>query len=392
MKPESSNTPKQVLDRELSSQINYRLIESLRASERRYRDLVERLHDVVFHIDDEGKLGFLNNAWKLLLGKEIEDCLGTPLESYVHSLDRARFASAVQLGQFDETHTTHGDVRFVAADGSIRWFILVVGEEAQDGGLVGSLRDVTAAREAEHQRASFVASVSHELRTPLTSILGFSQALQRDGDLPKSDKQRFLSIITDQALRLKGLVDGLLDLTRIHSGEFGCCLEPIALRPFLRNYADSFCSVAEADGIQFVDEIEIEEGSEISFELDAGRFTMALDNLLGNAVKFSEDGGEVRLVASIDAEGLAIQIQDDGLGIPPEHIDRVFERFFRVPRPGHEIPGTGFGLFIAREIVEAHGGSISVRSESGIGSTFGIHIPFPKPSTKREGLAQHRLN
>ncbi len=250
------------------------------------------------------------------------------------------------------------------------------------------LLEIERDREKEHVRVleelnvmknEFVSSVSHELRTPLASIIGFAQTLLLDPDLPSDIRTEFLQIIYDEGRRLAKLINDLLDIARIESGRVELERKETDLIPLLNRALQSVAMQAEGKG---VDLKSVSETEELPASVDPDRLTQVVVNLLGNAVKFTPSGGEVKLSVRIvngkDAvgeNGVEIAVADTGLGIPAEDIPHLFEKFYRVRRPGLDIRGTGLGLAIVKQLVEMHGGTITVESEPNRGSTFTVTIP-----------------
>jgi signal transduction histidine kinase len=226
--------------------------------------------------------------------------------------------------------------------------------------------------EVNQMKSEFVSSVSHELRTPLASILGFAQTILMDPELPADMRTEFLHIILEEGRRLAKLINDVLDLARIESGrvilEKGSC----DLTSIIKRATQSVVMQAEAKTITLAVDMPAES---IVATVDADRMQQVLINLLGNAVKFTPDGGAITLRARVENGDVVIDVADTGLGIPADDIPRLFEKFFRVHRPGLDIRGTGLGLAIAKHSVELHGGTLTVRSEEHKGSTFTIRFP-----------------
>jgi signal transduction histidine kinase len=224
--------------------------------------------------------------------------------------------------------------------------------------------------ESERLKSELVSNVSHELRTPLASVLGFSDLLLKR-DLSEEDSRRYLEVIRTEAGRLATLLNDLLDLQRIERGALDLTVEEFDLNELLSAQTTLYSAQSALHELVF----RPSEGS-IAVEGDRDRLAQVLGNLLSNAIKYSPDGGEVE-VRSARVDGDAwVWIRDHGLGVPPDHQERLFTKFFR-GEAGRKrgIAGTGLGLVLAQQIVEAHGGVIGFESEEGRGSTFWIRIP-----------------
>jgi two-component system phosphate regulon sensor histidine kinase PhoR len=249
------------------------------------------------------------------------------------------------------------------------------------GRLVIALHETTSQRRAERIRRDFVANISHELRTPLASIKLLAETLSEGAVEDPQTAHDFTLQIEREVDHLAQLVDELLDLSMIESGETKLAIEPVEPWVLVRDVAERIRPVAERRGVTVVaDRGAPSEGPRVA--ADPARLGQALLNLAHNAVKYSHPGGEVRIGWEAGPTCARFTVADDGIGIPESHRERIFERFYKVDRSrareGDGTPGgsAGLGLAIVRHLVEAHGGSVGVESEEGTGSTFWIEIPF----------------
>lgn len=237
------------------------------------------------------------------------------------------------------------------------------------------------------RQSNFVASVTHELNSPLSSIKLYCQTLR--GEVKPEDRARFVEIMLTDVDRLSRMVGNVLRAAQLDEGRLVLHREPIALADWLRAYGDEVSIMLGRRGRGDTIAVEADPALE-AVELDATMLRQVLDNLVDNALKYCRDGkAAITLRARIDAGRVAIDVRDEGIGIPPEELSRVFERFYRIEHPSRNRKGTGLGLWIVRSIAEAHGGTVTALSDGdGKGSTFRIDLPLiPAPASARLPVA-----
>ena len=238
-------------------------------------------------------------------------------------------------------------------------------------GALGVFFDITRTERLELVRQEFLSNVSHELRTPLTSILAFVETLETGAKEDPESCQRFLSIIRKNASRMHGLIDDILDLTAIEGGNVHLRAVPVELHAVVEDVCASLATQAEARGVT----LENDVAPCVMVQADSRRLEQMLTNLIDNGIKFSRQNGTVSISHEPGTRD-CILVTDDGDGIPAQHLERLFERFYRVDRArSREMGGTGLGLAIVKHLALLHGGEVTVRSELGKGSTFTIHLP-----------------
>jgi signal transduction histidine kinase len=229
--------------------------------------------------------------------------------------------------------------------------------------------------ELDRLKAEFVSVASHELKTPLSVIKGYVSLLQ-DGIYGEiEEKQRkVLTSVADQTDRLGRLIQQLLDISRFEAGGHRLDRRPVDLRAFLADLATSFEALAVQNRIDF--RLEAGNGLPETVIADPDRLNEVVGNLLSNAFKFTPREGMIRLRAKAGEDGLVMEVEDSGIGIPPEHLPRIFEKFYQIENAAQpKSIGSGLGLAISKEIVEAHGGTIAAESEEGRGTTFRVFLP-----------------
>jgi signal transduction histidine kinase len=242
-------------------------------------------------------------------------------------------------------------------------------------GRVFAFRDISAERAVEQMKSDFVSMVSHELRTPLTSIYGFAETLlRRDVLFGEQERETFLGYIASESARLTEIVDALLNVARLESGDLEVQVEPIDVRSLVSEVVSSLDDVG-ANAHRFVVELPEEP---LDAEADGEKLRQVLLNLVDNALKFSPKGGTVTVAARHEGGAVEIRVVDEGIGISPLEQRRIFSKFYRAGPAASETQftgGTGLGLFIAQGLVEAMGGRISVDSVEGEGSSFILELP-----------------
>ena len=260
-----------------------------------------------------------------------------------------------------------------AQDKIIRASLSAIREDGRTVGAVAVFHDVTELKRLEQVRREFVANVSHELRTPLTAIKGYTETLRDGGLRDPARAAEFVEVIHRHAGLLAALIEDLLDLSSVEQGQARLDLRRVSLRDV----------VAQAETV--TRKTASERGHAVTLSLprdlpdvvaDRDRLAQVLINLLDNAVKFTPEGGRIEVAARPSAGRVVVSVADNGVGIPPEDVGRIFERFYRVDRSrDRREGGTGLGLAIAKHLTQAMGGSIEVESRPGSGTTFRISLP-----------------
>jgi two-component system phosphate regulon sensor histidine kinase PhoR len=326
----------------------------------------------VFGVDMEERIIGVNVAAARILGCGLSQVQGRSMQEVLRHSDLQRFVQ--QALSSDEP--VEKDITLYTEEESILWGVgtpLRDGKKKRIGALI-VLNDVTRLRKLENIRRDFVANVSHEIKTPITAIKGFVETL-RDGAVKNPEEaDHFLQIVEKHVERLEAIVEDLLSLSRIEGEEERgeILLEYHPIKDALSAAAQAVQVKAESKNIP----LRISCGEDVKAEINTPLMEQAVINLLDNAIKYSEPGKEVRVdVEDVEKEFL-IHVHDQGPGIERKHLDRLFERFYRVDKArSRKLGGTGLGLAIVKHIMQAHGGSVSVKSRPGSGSTFTLHLP-----------------
>ena len=328
----------------------------------------------VLAIDARQRIVSINQGAADLLGLDVDSVLLKPLQEVVRNPDLRRFALlAIDCREPVEDDIILRGVR----DRTIRVRGTALRDVSGEGGAVIVLNDVTDLQRLENVRRDFVANVSHELKTPIASIKGFVETLLDGAAEDPTDSRRFLEIIARQADRLESIIEDLLALSRIEQTE-GAGNLPLERVPLAAVLAEAVADCRPRAADREV-HLESECDDELVADVNAALIEQAVINLVDNAIKSSEPGRVVRISAAADVAvpgGVTIAVHDQGCGIAAEHLPRLFERFYRVDKArSRKAGGTGLGLSIVKHIVQAHGGTVAVESEPGVGSTFTIRLP-----------------
>lgn len=242
-------------------------------------------------------------------------------------------------------------------------------------GALGVFFDITRMERLELVRQEFLSNVSHELRTPLTAIIAFVETLETSAMEDPESSKRFLSIIRKNASRMHGLIDDILELTAIEGGNVTLHATSVDLQTVVNDVCAAFAAKAAALGVSLVSNVN----PDVMVHADARRLEQMLTNLIDNGIKFTREGGTVTIShAGGDEPGARdkILVEDNGDGIPAQHLERLFERFYRVDRArSRDMGGTGLGLAIVKHLALLHGGEVTVNSELEKGTIFTIHLP-----------------
>jgi signal transduction histidine kinase len=241
-----------------------------------------------------------------------------------------------------------------------------------NAGIILAVRDITEHRSLEKAKSDFVSDLSHELRTPLTTIQSAVGLLERARDRLDPLEHRALELADQELKRIRGMVEELMTLAQMDSWQYQLEVGPADLSTVVQTAIESIRSKAERFGIG----IYFDDGGEHRCVCDVQKLYQVFLNLLDNAIKYSDPGARVDVTIEEDLSSLTVRVRDTGVGIPDEDLNQLFERFYRVDKDrSRATGGSGLGLAISKQIVEMHGGSISVRSEVGVGSVFEIRLP-----------------
>lgn len=349
-----------------------------------YREVVEEREELLqtfesistglILVSPQEKISQMNSAARHLFGIENDDVLGKSIHDIIPSEEVCKFLKDGVNGSAQEisevTVMPQGVERHYTIQGAA-----VKNEEGKSLGYVTILNDITDQKNLDRMKSSFVAMASHELRTPLTAIKGFTSTLLMDDDFTREEQKEFLSIIEQECDRLRRLIDDLLNTARIESGQ---SLKPDYSRFALGEMLEKVVMVQRQASMKHHVFGKFNDNLPETVIGDKDKFDQILTNLLNNAIKYSPEGGDVVVHAFRDGDEIEVWVEDQGIGIPAEHLSKVFEKFHRVNNEDNrKIYGTGLGLFLVKHLVEdVHLGRIWVESEVGKGSFFKFRMPI----------------
>jgi two-component system phosphate regulon sensor histidine kinase PhoR len=329
--------------------------------------IISSMSEGLIAIDHQQRILLVNRAATQLMNLEVGELKGRPLWE-VMPLDEV-------LKGVSDVFLTGQDRKFRIGPIDGRHLeITICRLPPMQGGVTILAYDVTEATQYQELRKEFVANVSHELRTPLTVIKGFIETLL-DGAVDDRERAtQYLKTVGRHTEQLTNLVNDLLDLSRLDSAAPLAKTEPVDVNAAARKVAELMLPAAQKKR----QTLHVQLGEPLPQIMgDADDLHRALFNLVDNAVKYTREGGEVRLSTATANGEVTIEIDDNGIGIPQEDLPRIFERFYRVDRSrSREMGGTGLGLSIVKHVVQSHGGSIEVESTPGLGTHFKIRLPM----------------
>ena len=322
--------------------------------------------DGVVAFDHTGRLIHRNPAAATMLGRTLgedsryDQLFGSlyPMEQIL-ALRRPDYAEAQQ----------------VVGDRMLELYLAPFSSDQEKGGVLIVLHDVTEQHRNEERRKEFVANVSHELRTPLTNVRSYAETLRSaEGDIPQEMENSFLDIIISETDRMTHIVQDLLTLSRLDAGNTEMRFAPFSFRESVANVCRANAMEARRHSHTLTCTLA-EDMPEISG--DRQRLEQVVTNILGNAIKYTPDGGHIAVTGGGSGRSVWVEVADDGIGIPEKDRDRIFDRFYRVDKArSRESGGTGLGLSIAKEIVERHHGSLRLVPREGRGTTIRLVLPI----------------
>lgn len=349
--------------------------ETMESERNRLDSVLTHMTDGVVAADRRGKVITINEMATTLLNVKAEEAIGMSL---LELLDIDQDYTLRKLLEEPDELLIDRSQSIEEADQMILKvdFAMIRRESGFITGLVCVLHDVTEQEKNERERREFVSNVSHELRTPLTSMRSYIEALNEGAWQNPEVAPDFLRVTLEETDRMIRMINDLLNLSRMDSGNSELQLEYVNFNELINFVLDRFDMMVESNDKRFTIRREFTK-RDLWVELDPDKIIQVLDNIMNNAIKYSPDGGEIICRLLETHSNVVFSISDNGLGIPKKDINKVFERFYRVDKArAREQGGTGLGLAISKEVIKAHNGSIWVESKEGQGSTFYISLPY----------------
>lgn len=346
-------------------------IDALSYEKNRVQQMMANMGEGVLAVDEGQRILLANDKLTAMYGLNQKDLVGRHLSQFDALKDVAdAITTALEAKETCslQSHIGPGDNSVIIHASPL------ISDAGTQWGAVAVIQDITELEKVERLRQQVVANVSHELRTPLTIIKGYAEALE-DGVIESPEEQRsYLAAIREESDRLNRLVTELLDLSRIQTGQMQLNLRELSMREVATEAVAKLSARAQEKKIEIINAISADLPP---VKADTDRVLQVLVNLLANAIQFTPPGGKVQLAAAVEEGFMHVSVSDTGIGIPAEHLSRIWERFHKVDEArSRNDSGTGLGLAIVKSIVEAHGGQVKVESEEGVGSTFTFTLPL----------------
>jgi PAS domain S-box-containing protein len=354
-------------------EVFHSMAQTLREARKKERAVFDNSQDVICALDCDGVFRQINSACVRLWGYQPDQLLNSSVYGLADPENHERFSEILQARQTGSI--VYLENRTFAKDGTVHEILWSANWSDERQLWFCVAHDISKRKELERLKHDFLAMVSHDLRTPLTAVAGVAKLMVAGafGQLPDLAYQK-LQIVVKNVDRLLNLINDLLDIEKLDAGQMQLTLEPTSIKSVLERSCQSLEGFAREKNVEMV-----VQASDAQVAIDGDRLIQAIVNLLSNSIKFSPDGGTVLVSAELADGQCTVRVRDQGRGVPEEYKKTIFERFKQVEAAdGKRSKGTGLGLPITKKIVEAHGGTIGVDSEPGVGSTFWFRIPVTK--------------
>jgi PAS domain S-box-containing protein len=360
---------------------NARLYQQMSQEKAQLDAIIEHSGDGVMILEPDRRIRIFNRALAAMSAIPAEEAVGRVCYDVLHlenveppGVDLCDETSVPIFHSANEHLYVEGDIR--RDDGSVVnvgiTYSPLLNRQGELTNIIASVRDITRFREAEEMKSTFISVISHELKTPVALIKGYAGTLSReDAEWDRETVRESLAVVEEEADRLTELIDNLLDVSRLQAGALKLEVGFVNVARLAEETVEKFRSQTSGHtfALDFPPDLPIVPG-------DEGRLRQVIDNLLSNAIKYSPDGGQIRVSGRADDLQVYVAVTDEGIGIPEDEQENIFDRFYRV-RSGvsQRTKGAGVGLFLVKAVVEAHGGQVWVESKPGQGSTFVFTLP-----------------
>jgi PAS domain S-box-containing protein len=360
-----------VFVKEITEMVRVKLL--IEASDKRHNFLLNTMPQQVWTARPNGELDYVNQVVCEDFGYTSAEILGKGWQEFIHPDDLPLF-----LASWSEALNSGKDYmvefRLKFRDGSYYWHLARAVPFIEDGVIkswFGTNTNINSRKENEYRKDEFLSIASHELKTPLTNIKAYNQIMKK---LEVTEKVKpFIDKSADHIARLERLINDLLDVTKINAGKVSYTMEPFNFAQLLIDSVESMKYTAPKH------QLILTSNPDIIYNGDRNRLEQVLNNFLSNAIKYSPEATQVIIGSYVDHDNIIVSVQDFGIGIVKENLDKLFDRYYRVDNTAMRFEGLGLGLFISAEILRRHGGSFWIESEPGAGSTFYFRLPLGGP-------------
>ncbi|RLL41762.1 cell wall metabolism sensor histidine kinase WalK [Oceanobacillus piezotolerans] len=337
---------------------------------RKLSSVLSNMSDGVIAVDNVGSITLMNEAAGRLMKQNPDDLIGDMIIDVLQLEDRIVDITELQDSGSIIIDFSEDDEPFLLRAN----FSTVSDDEEEITGFIAVLSDVTEQERVEQERRDFVSNVSHELRTPLTTMKSYLEALSDGAWQDKEIAPKFLSVTQNETDRMIRMVNDLLQLSKMDSDEYPLMKERTEFISFFHHVIDRL-EMNIPEHIAFIRDLPKRGGYYVWIDKD--KITQVLDNIISNAIKYSPEGGQIRLKVENKRHYLLISVQDQGIGIAYDKLEKIFERFYRADRARtRKLGGTGLGLAITKELIEVHHGKIWAKSKEGKGTTISFTLPL----------------
>ena len=382
-----------ILRRELNYNIN-----EISNEKSKLETILKYMADGLIAVDLSGEIIHINEAARTLLELSDEETADLDFSAVLRRLGKKDITDGIR--HITSSETMNEVINYRSRILSVR-YARFMADDDNDIGVIMLIQDITEGQKLEKMQTDFVANVSHELRTPLTTIRSYTETLLDGGVEDEETRKNFLTVIDDETERMARLVKELLQLSRLDNETEKMNMEELEVGSLLDDCVRKVLLTAESK--QQSVECPFRRQRPLYIFADRDKIQQVLLNILMNAIKYTQDGGKIRIDSFIRGDTVNISVADNGIGISEAEISRIFERFYRVDKArSRSMGGTGLGLSIAKQITEVHDGKISVRSREGEGTTMTVTLPLMHGRGKtdeseeyhipRENPAAYRVN